>query len=131
MLPLLEPHVGPALPLPRPGDQLGEAAVAVGADDEVHLGHLLEQGRTQALGHAPHHAQHAPRPLEPLQDAQAPEHALLGVVPHGAGVHEHHVRVRRVVGAHVPLWAEQSQHELGVGHVHLAAVGLDVDARHG
>ena len=30
--------------------------------------------------------------------------------------------------AHVALAAEHPEHELGVGHVHLAAVGLDVDA---
>jgi hypothetical protein len=125
-----EPDVGRSPPLLRPGDQLGEAAVAVGADDEVHLGHALEQRGAPALRHAAHHAEHGPGPLEALQQSQTPQDPLLRVVAHRTGVDEHHVRFRGVRGADVAMRPEQPDHELGVGDVHLAAVGLDVNARH-
>ena len=35
---------------------------------------------------------------------------------------------RRILGAGVAAAGEQAEHQLAVGHVHLAAVGLDVDA---
>jgi hypothetical protein len=61
-----------------------------------------------------------------LQLAHAPDHPLLGVVADGTGVHQHHVGVHRLVGADVALPTQEPEHQLGVGHVHLAAVGLDV-----
>ena len=105
----------------------GEVAVAVGPDHQVHPGHLLQQRGAQALRHAADHAEDAAGPLVALQLAHPPDHPLLGVVAHGAGVDQHDVGVRRLLGPHVALPAEHPEHELGVGHVHLAAVGLDVD----
>jgi len=56
--------------------------------------------------------------------------ALLGVIPDGARVDEEDVGQRRVVGRLVALPSQRSRDELGIGHVHLAAVGLEVQARH-
>ena len=67
----------------------------------------------------------------PLQLAHAADDPLLGVVPHRAGVDQHDIGLGRIVRAHVAFAPEHAEHELGVGHVHLAAVGLDVDALHG
>ena len=66
--------------------------------------------------------------LVPLQLPHAPDHSLLRVVPHGAGVDQHHVGPRRLVHAYVAFPAQHAEEELRVGHVHLAAVGLDVEA---
>ncbi len=122
--------VGGAVAGPGPCDQLGKTAVAVGADHEIHLRHALEQSGTEALRHAAHHSQHVSRPLVALELAEPAEHALLRVVPHGARIHEHHLGRVRIVGADVPLPSQHPEHQLGVGDVHLAAVGLDVDAWH-
>jgi len=131
VLPALELDLGGALAPARPGDQLGQPAVAVGPDDQVHLRHTREQPLPEALRHAADHAEHVARSLVLLQLAEAREHALLGVIAHRAGVHEQHVRLGGVVGADIPLPTQDAEHQLGVRDVHLAAVGLDVDARHG
>ena len=117
-------------PLLGEADELGQVAVRVRADDQVDLGDALEQHGAEPLRHAADHAEHVAGPLVALQLAHAADHPLLGVVPHGAGVDQHDVGVGRIVGAHVALAAQDAEHELGVRHVHLAAVGLDVDALH-
>ena len=73
----------------------------------------------------------SPGTLVALQLAHAADDPLLGVVAHRAGVDQHHVGLGRIVRAHVALAPEDAEHELGVGDVHLAAVGFDVDAFHG
>jgi len=133
MLPGAELDVGRAgsrAPGPGPGDQLGKTAIAVGTDDEIDLRNALEQLGPEPLRHAADHAQHVTGTLVALELAHAPEHPLLGVVAHRAGVHQQDVGLRGVVGTDVPLAAEHAEDELGVGDVHLAAVRFDVDAWH-
>ena len=127
MLPL--PELDVADPLSRSGqaDERGEIPIGVGADHEVHPRDLLEQSRTQPLGHAAHHAEDVAGTLVPLKLAHPPDYPLLGIVADGAGVDQHDVRVARILGADIPLAPEETEHQLGIGHVHLAAVGLDVD----
>src|SRR5262249_24505249 len=100
-------------------------------DDQINSRDLLEQRGAKALRHAADHAEHATRTLVALQLAHAADHPLLGVLTHGAGVYQHHVRLGRIFGAHVTRAAQEPEHELEAGDVHLAAVGLDVDAFHG
>ena len=92
------------------------------------------QPALQVLRHAPRHPQNHARAAELVvaQLAQPAVYPLLGVLPDRAGVHENHVGVGRTLHALVPRFVQPAEHDLGVGHVHLAAVGLDVDApRHG
>ena len=130
MLPALERHVRGTLATRRPCDELGEVAVAIRADDEVYLRHPLEQPGPEALGHAAHDAEHPAGAFVVLQLAHAPQHPLLGVVADGAGVDEQHVGRRGIVRTDVSLPRQKPKHQLGVRHVHLAAVRLDVNARH-
>jgi hypothetical protein len=130
VLPVAEGGVAHAAARPGQADQVGQVAVGIGADHEIHPRHPLEQRRPEPLRHAADYSQHVARPLVPLELAHAPDHPLLGVVTHRAGVHQHHVGLRRVVGALVARPAEEPEHELRVGDVHLAAVGLDVDPFH-
>src|SRR5207244_12370356 len=58
VLPPLEGDIGGALAGSGLRDQLGQAAVAVGPDDEVDLRDTLEQFRTEPLRHASYDAQH-------------------------------------------------------------------------
>ena len=112
-------------------DQLGKIAVRIGADDQVHLGHPLEQYRTQALRHAAHDAQHGTGALVALELSHPADDPLLCVVTHRAGIHQQHVCVLGLVGRLVSGPSQDAEHQLGIGHVHLAAVGLDVYALHG
>ena len=58
------------------------------------------------------------------------EHALLGLLAHGAGVDQDEIGAGRIVGARVPAAIEQPQHQVGVRDIHLAAVGFDVNRGH-
>ncbi len=128
VLPRPEFGVGDPVPGGRLRQQHRKVAVAIRPDHQVHPRRLLQQRRPEALRHAAHHAEDVALPLEPLQFAHPARDPLLGVVPHRAGVHQHHVGVVGRVHLLVTVAREHAEHELGVGHVHLAAVGLDVDA---
>ncbi len=131
VLPVAKLDVGGTLAVARPVDQLRQVAIGVRPDDQVDLRDALEQDGAEPLGHAADHAEHVPGALVALQLAHAPDDPLFGVVPHRAGVHQHHIGLGRMVRAHVALAPEDAEHELGVRDVHLAAVGFDVDAFHG
>ena len=120
-----------ALAVAGAADELRKVAIGVRPDDQVDLRDALEQHGAETLRHAADHAEHVPGTLVALQLAHPADDPLLGVVAHCAGVHQHHVGLGRVLRAHVALAAEDAEHELGVRHVHLAAVGFDVDAFHG
>jgi len=130
VLPAFELDIGGARAAPGLRDQLGKTAIAIGTDDEIHLRHLLQQFGTKALRHTTDYAQHVAGPLVALQLTHPSQHALLGVIPHRAGVDEQHVRLGRIIGAHVARPSQDSEHQLGIRDVHLAAVRLDVDATH-
>ncbi len=67
--------------------------------------------------------------FEPRQVAQAPQHALLRMLANRAGVEQDNVGVLGTGGGGVTGAAQQPADQLGVGDIHLAAVGLDKDAR--
>ena len=89
-----------------------------------------EETGAEALGHATGDAEHGARLEVAAKLTQPADHALLRVLADGAGVHQHDVGVVRGVLGRVALGGELAVHELGVAHVHLAAVGLDVYRRH-
>ena len=115
-------------------DEKGKVAVRVRAYNQIELRHALEETSLQVLGHAPRDAEDdsGAAMLVPAQLAQAPVDALLGMLADGTGVDEDHVGFGGLIDPLVARGAELTEHQLGVGHVHLAAVGLDVDpTRHG
>ncbi len=130
MFPPLERDLGGALATPGTLDQLGQTAVAVGSDDEIHLRDTLEQLGAKTLRHASHDTQHISRALVAFQLPHASQDPLLRVIAHGTGIHEQHVRLGGIGGAHVARTAQDTEHQLGIRDVHLAAVGLDVNAAH-
>ena len=112
------------------GQQVRQPRVGVGAGDQVDPGRPPGQRLGQVLGHAAEDAEgqaRAPGP-QAVELAGAADDALLRVLAHGAGVDEDHVRLLGAVDEAVPGAGEDRGHQLRVGHVHLAAVGLDVDA---
>merc|ERR1719174_2361547 len=91
-----------------------------------------EQALTLLARHAPgnDNLQVAP-PLCALALSLPPHrrvNLLLRLVANGACVVDDHVGVVRLGGAGVPHRLKDARHPLGVGHVHLAAEGLDVVA---
>ena len=72
-----------------------------------------------------------PRGLVAPEVAQAAEHARFGVLADGARVQQDDVGRLGPVDPLVAMAPERAEDELRVGHVHLAAVRLDVDGRHG
>ena len=128
MLPGTELGVMHPVAAARLADQFRQVAVGIRPRHEIHPGHPRKQVRPEPLRHAAHHAQHRSLALVPLELPYPADDALLRVIPHRAGVHQHHVGVLRALGADESLPAEEAEHELGIRHVHLAAVGFEVDA---
>ncbi len=62
---------------------------------------------------------------------QPAENLLLGVVADAARVEQHGIGVVDGVGDGVAVHLHDGGDHLGVGHVHLAAVGLNEKLRHG
>ena len=130
MLPSLERDIGGTFAALCLRDQLGQAAVAIGADDEIDLRDAFEKLGAETLCHTADDAKHVARTFVALELAHPSQHALLRVIAHGTGVDQHDVRHGRIVGARVARTLQDSEHQLGVRDVHLAAVGLDVNAGH-
>ena len=126
-----EVHVRVAL-ASRHSEQLGEPPVAVRPDQQVDVGSPLRQAPTEVLCHAARDPQPqvGPPPFVARQLGQPPEHARLGVLADRTGVEEDHVGGLGRVRALIAVGGQMTEHELRVGQVHLAAIGLDVDARH-
>ena len=62
-----------------------------------------------------------------LQLTEPADHALLGVIANRARVDEDDVGAVGLIHGVVAVRRELPEHQLGIAHVHLAAVGLDVD----
>ena len=131
MLPGTEGRVRGPLALHREADEVRQVPIGVRSHDEVDPRHALQQRRAESLRHAANHAQDVPGPLVSLQLTHPANDPLFGVVAHRAGVDQHDVGLGGILRADVALAAKDPEHELGVRHVHLAPVGLDVDPLHG
>ena len=110
--------------------QDGQRTHVVRAEDHVDPGGLGHDEVTVLLGHATTHGDlHAGvLLLEGGHPAEVPVQPVVGVLPHGAGVEDHHVGradlgvlVRRQ--RHISGLVEQAGDPLGVMGVHLASVG--------
>jgi hypothetical protein len=130
MLPGTELSVAYALASVGQPDKLGEMPIPIRTYYQIDPRNFSEQRGTQPLRHASHHAEYPTGPLVPLKLPYSSDDPLLRIVADGTGVHQHDVCVLRILGPHVALAAENSEHQLGVGHIHLATIGLDVDALH-
>ena len=110
---------------------LDHAMVFLGADDEIDL-RLGNEFRSPALRHAAHEAGHQRRAASTVaaHHAHLAQRLLLGLIAHAAGVDQHHVRVGFGARHGEAFFNEHLRHLLGVALVHLAAVGLDVNAGH-
>ncbi len=112
---------------------VGDVVEPLGADDEVEVGEGIEKVSAAVLGHAAEDADEKARVAALVLEEMAglAEGLLLGLVAHGTGVEEDDVGVGLIVDDGVAAVAEHGGDGLGVAGVHLAAVGLEVDAVQG
>ncbi len=110
----------------------GHGVELLGADDEVEVGQAVEQLGAAVLCHATEDTEHelGAAALAHGDVLGLGERFLLGEVAHGAGVEQEDVAVVLVVDEAVAAGAQHRRDGLAVALVHLAAVGLQVDAVH-
>ena len=110
----------------------GDLVKFLGADDEIDVGQAFEDFGAAVLGHA---AEDTEDEVGVLLFAVGDvggfaEGLLLGGVAHGAGVEEHDVAVVLILHDAVAATAQHGRDRLAVAFVHLATIGLDIDAVH-
>ena len=105
----------------------------VGPHDEVEKGHFPEQTFPFLL------SQTAGEPqdqvgvllLEGFQVAEQGENFLFRLFPNGAGVDEDQIRIFLFMRPGVAGMKKKEFHALRIGHVHLAAKGIEINLFHG
>ena len=106
----------------------------LGANDEVHVRQAVNQPLPTALGHAAHKAEDgvgtAPAGLGD-HVLHLPKRLLLRQIAHAASVEQDHVGSRLGRSEGVALRNELGSNGFAVPLIHLAPVGLDINARHG
>ena len=109
-------------------DMSHKAAIAVRPHDQVNKRRPGAHLTAQMLCHAAGYSQHHMRSLGLVggQRAGASPHPFHGLFAYGAGVDQDHIGHGRIIGPLVSRPLQQAEHNLAVGHVHLAAVGLDI-----
>ncbi len=130
MLPCPELDVRTTVAVLRLVNERRKGPVSVGADHEINVPDPSEEIAAQTLRHASDDPEDVTGALVALQFADSSIDSLLGVLSNGAGIDQHHVGVGRVLYRGVPLSPEQPVNELGIRHVHLAAVRFDIQAFH-
>lgn len=104
----------------------------LGSDDQIQIRQLFQQRRPAVLRHAAEDPEHEVRlaflPL--LQVAGLSNRFLLGRVPYAAGVQKQDIAIVLVGHDAVTAGTQHRRDSLAVALVHLAAVGLDMDAIH-
>jgi transposase-like protein len=111
---------------------VGHAVEFLRADDEVDVGRGFEEGFAARLRHAAEVAEHEVRAFfaELAEHAHFADRFLLRHVADAAGVEQDDIGVRFVGDHAVAAFGEHFRNLFGIALVHLAAVGLDVNAGH-
>src|SRR5687767_4250444 len=112
---------------PRVLDQQRKRAISIRSDHETHMTRTLEKLRTESLRHAAGDSEDRVLLHPALHFAEAADHPLLGVLANRACVDEDDVGSFRGVHLVVAGRREFSEYQLGITHVHLAAVSLYVN----
>ena len=104
----------------------------LGADDEIDMRRGLKERLATGLSHAPEVAKNQVRPCfsEFAEHAHLTNRLLLGHVAHAASVQQNHIGLALGFDHSIATLNEHFRHLLGVALVHLAAIGLDVNAGH-
>ena len=103
------------------------------ANDQIEVRQIFQQRRAARLGHAAEEPENHVRPFfrQPPEHAHLPKRFLVSHVTHAAGVQEDDVCFRLVSDLLVAERQERMRDLFGVALVHLAAISLDEEFRHG
>lgn len=105
-------------------------AVGVGTYDERDVIFLREELILKALGHTSEDTnKEAPTLLESTEFAETLTDALFGIVADGAGVDHEHIGRSEVGNDGMAMGRENSRHDVGVGKIHLAAIGFEMNTK--
>ncbi len=107
-------------------DELGQRAIGIGPDDQVHVLGLTNQPLTQPLGHTAADADECARPLllHPVELRHPAQHPLFRVLADRTSVHQNDIRFLGRGHLSVAAGCQNPFHELAVAQVHLTAVGF-------
>ena len=128
-----ELYVDRLLPALDSADEIRQVEVAIGADDEVHVV-LLDQLPLSTLRHTAEDADDDTAALlaaDGVIVSDAVENFLLGIVAHRAGIEEDSIGQLRVFGQVKAVHLHDGCDDFAVGDIHLAAIGLYIDAAGG
>ena len=103
------------------------------ANDKIDVWQILQQRRASRLGHAAEEPENHVRPFfrQPPEHAHLAQRFLVSHVTHAACVQEDDVGLRFVPDPLVAERRERMRDLFGVALVHLAAISLDEEFRHG
>src|SRR5436853_451399 len=105
----------------------------LGADDQINIREPIDEFLAAALGHAAHETENDVRTIAPnirRERGHFAQRLLLGHVAHTARIQENDIGSRFGGAERIPFSDELSGDLLGVALIHLATVGLDVNAGH-
>jgi len=126
-------RISPCLTHPFPASQfsqdLWEQVNGLGTDDEVQVGNPVQQLLALLLGHASGHSNDRPSPLfQPLVPSEGAVDLMLGFFANAAGVNEDEICLIRLLCFDVVQISQETEDSVGIVLIHLATVGLDIDA---
>ena len=110
------------------GSERGQLQVGIGAGHDVDVV-FCDEHILHALGHAANDAYEQPATTLATQGVElieAGKDALLGIVAHRAGVDKYGIGLVEVLARVVTGHLHDRGHQLAVGHIHLASVGLQI-----
>ena len=122
-------HVDRLLPAVNLINEVGNVAVRIRADHQIHEFLLFEQRLFQPFRHASEYTHHQFRPvlLRFFELAQTGAHALLGVLADGTGIQEDQIRLFFIPRGRESRFVEDACHNLRIAEVHLAAIALQIE----
>src|SRR5256714_5646143 len=105
----------------------------LGANDKIEMWDFFQQLRPPRLRHAAEKAKDGFRPAlrHAAEHSHLAKRLLLGHVAHAAGIEENDIGLRLATDPLVAAGNERMRNLLRVALVHLAAVGLNEEFRHG
>ena len=112
---------------------VGHAVKLLRANDKIDVRQIFQQRRAARLGHAAEEPEHHVRPFfrQPPEHAHLAKRFLVSHVSHAARVQQHDVGFRLVPDPLVTARHERMRDLFRVALVHLAAISLDEEFRHG
>ena len=109
------------------GYDLGDHPKATRTHSKIKLRKLLEDIRPKSLNRASHQSNDARTVLKRIEIAALADGLLLRLLPHRAGIDDYDIGISLTFSADVPCCLQHRPDSLGVAHIHLTAVCMDME----